>query len=92
MLWPADARIRNLTYGCNLYTDVSVKYVHCLWECLVGMDGGTRVAVVVWALGCCGLTDRRAYSTHACTSFSYDAGWWSWTTRAPRRTGSGSTR
>lgn len=27
MLWPADARIRNLTYGCNLYTDVSVKVV-----------------------------------------------------------------
>lgn len=25
MLWPADARVRNLTYGCNLYTDVSVK-------------------------------------------------------------------
>ena len=27
LLWPADARIRNLTYGCNLYTDVSVRIV-----------------------------------------------------------------
>ena len=25
LLWPADARIRNLTYGCNLYTDVTVR-------------------------------------------------------------------
>jgi hypothetical protein len=40
MLWPADARIRNLTYGCNLYTDVSVKCViyflkrrRRAWEC-----------------------------------------------------------
>jgi DNA-directed RNA polymerase beta subunit len=24
-LWPADARIRNLTYACNLYTDITVK-------------------------------------------------------------------
>lgn len=27
LLWPADARIRNLTYGCNLYTDVTVRVV-----------------------------------------------------------------
>lgn len=27
LLWPADARIRNLTYGCNLYTDVTVRSV-----------------------------------------------------------------